>query len=974
MLLVMAFFASLFLLTDLALLAPPASLFRLVHQGLPGHLFQPLLVTGAVCLMGCGKIRQVGAVALVALLALLLGPMVTLDQWVMPLAHAWRWAATGSPDGWLAALPGTLAAAVTAIALLVGPPRKPASEQAMVACRSPDDNRSDRDCTPNGRTPRGWPFCVSSAAAWVLVGIAAALPWLGVAAQILLYGFGAGPRMLVSALLQTAALVAGLCAVRTGQERMREWGRWSTQGWGRWWTQGWGRWSTQGWGQAVLGVLPVLLLLATYFVIKLETVSWSATDENIYFYDILLFSQGKMPYRDFFFAHPPLHVMLPGVLALLTAPTFLLLKLVPVAASMVSGVFLYLAGARVSRLAGLLGAAFFLFAMEQLQASTNLTGINLTVMFVCGAFWAVVRGHHLTGGMLGGLGVLTGVYASVPVLALLPAAALGGLAPALRYGSGLLSAAVGGNALCVLLFGERFIEQVYRYHFLKEAKVEGFLAPGAWHLAGLATAGLALTAAVALAVELGGAPGNLSARLRSRAVTGPAVVLGALLVGFVVATVAADGQGPLGLLWHDLGRFAEDKEFLRFFFFHPHLILAPAVATVALAASVGVRRMLRWGWTQPILPECGEAWRTTAVLVAGAGCMAAGATVELALLPESYTFYYVLLIPGLAVLLGLAGSWVAGAAAMLGCREELNKNAWTGNHHRPCMPAAHSPDHAGEARPDDRQSPRPCAGAAATATTMATAAAVVMFAYIPIGLEVGEKRFPHAPAGLSAAERAGLKPGTEVAGDLTCYDFKENVTTPFSELIRERLLPRCRFQGSMEPGMYHYLWKKKWYFSRAGEIAEVIRSTSEDGETITGSSLLAPLLALLSGRPMAADIVDTNTKRFKTGMIDRKRVEERCVDAAPEGLDGCVRMESERIFWEQVCRTKLRYIVAGPDSFFTPQRMMRHPLVRRHFQPELIANEPHLNMSGRYGIVLFRRVTEDPLPGEGWCSLEAQPD
>ena len=33
--------------------------------------------------------------------------------------------------------------------------------------------------------------------------------------------------------------------------------------------------------------------------------------ENIYFYDAWLMSQGELPYRDFFFAHPPLG-LIPG--------------------------------------------------------------------------------------------------------------------------------------------------------------------------------------------------------------------------------------------------------------------------------------------------------------------------------------------------------------------------------------------------------------------------------------------------------------------------------------------------------------------------------------------------------------------------------------------------------------------------------------------------------------------------------------
>ena len=56
-------------------------------------------------------------------------------------------------------------------------------------------------------------------------------------------------------------------------------------------------------------ILAVLLL--PFLVLKSYGLNYAVSDENIYFYDAWLMTQGSFPYRDFFFAHPLLH-LLPG--------------------------------------------------------------------------------------------------------------------------------------------------------------------------------------------------------------------------------------------------------------------------------------------------------------------------------------------------------------------------------------------------------------------------------------------------------------------------------------------------------------------------------------------------------------------------------------------------------------------------------------------------------------------------------------
>ena len=53
-------------------------------------------------------------------------------------------------------------------------------------------------------------------------------------------------------------------------------------------------------------------IILGYLALKWSCFHYSATDENIYFYQAAAWAEGVLPYRDFFFAHPPLHIAPPA--------------------------------------------------------------------------------------------------------------------------------------------------------------------------------------------------------------------------------------------------------------------------------------------------------------------------------------------------------------------------------------------------------------------------------------------------------------------------------------------------------------------------------------------------------------------------------------------------------------------------------------------------------------------------------------
>jgi hypothetical protein len=214
-------------------------------------------------------------------------------------------------------------------------------------------------------------------------------------------------------------------------------------------------------------------LLAMFFlVLKSYSLHWEVGDENIYLYMAwATLDHGALPYRDYFFAHPPLH-LLPGL------PVFGLLgfspvtaRLIPVGASLVSAVFVFLIGHRRFGRLGALAAVFgLLTAFSLLRASSHWTGINLAVMWsTVGLYFLFTRRAGWAGAMFA-LGVCTGNY-------VLPGAVMAGLLAlldsrraGLRFLGGFIIPWAGVQVAGLALGGGQYIDGVYRYHFLKPDK------------------------------------------------------------------------------------------------------------------------------------------------------------------------------------------------------------------------------------------------------------------------------------------------------------------------------------------------------------------------------------------------------------------------------------------------------------------------------------------------------------------------
>lgn len=633
---------------------------------------------------------------------------------------------------------------------------------------------------------------------------------------------------------------------------------------------------------AVVGVL------ICFLVLKMNGMRHSATDEGIYFYAARAWAEGIWPYHDFFFSHPPLHIAVPTALFALFGYSFALAKSISAVAAAIAGVLIWRMGRRyLSPMTGVLAMALFLFSAEVLKASTNLTGVNLTTMWVVLGLWVLLKRKEFLAGMILGVAVGTGIYAAAIalaafLLALFSPRATGSrvrsiaprliASPAVQLLLGFAIVFGTINLLGDLLAGDAFFDGVYRYHFLKRAKVPGF---------------------IPMSEGLHAVPSNFMVLLGSR--------------DFIVSIYYHAAHYWLALL-------------------------APATVVVAIALRRYARskadvqppqrgpKRTASGFATPDVPDPGGwdlLWhpRRWWLHLDDGGFTLVISVVTFALLlefaqfKERYDFYYMLILPFLAL---LAASTLHAIARMghtaIGCGWAWRQEAQSEQQREVPVPRWLAP--------------------------LVGGCLLLAALWVPLNMWANKRAFPSEFRPTRSSK--GL-------GERLNFEWLEPPGgAAVSALTAHFMWQPSRLRGNIESGVHHYLWSKKRWFSSAEDIADYVRTHSERTDTITGSSTHAPMVALLADRRMAGDHVDTNAKTFKTGIISRKA------------------------FWKLACQDKVKFIVAGPKSWFSPRYMNRKPTVMKYFKLVREFDDPHLKHWRSVRLQLWQRIERSgrPLPCE----------
>lgn len=342
------------------------------------------------------------------------------------------------------------------------------------------------------------------------------------------------------------------------------------------------------------------LVLVTYLLLKIHGMGPSETDENIYFYMAHDFAErGRWPYVDYFFAHPPLHVLIPGFFFELVGYSHTLAKQFSVWAGAVSALGVWaIARQHVGRLAAGVAMIALVFAAQWLKSTTLMTGVNLTVMFMVVGFWLSLSRRMIAAGIAFGLAASTGFYSAAAICAALTLAFFESVDDGTRQLAAF--AAVFGTVQIAFWFaaGDAYLDAVYVYHSLKPPQNPEM-------------------------VPILGAPKN-----------------------------------PISSVVHNLSLMLEGDEFTKDLHYHPHLWLAGLTMPPVLAAAWlfdPERDDPIWRFVDPrrIWEDEGRGAvagaDAKALWVAGVG---AALFVQYAMFRELFSFYWTLIHPLLALALG----------------------------------------------------------------------------------------------------------------------------------------------------------------------------------------------------------------------------------------------------------------------------------------------------------------------------------
>ena len=204
-------------------------------------------------------------------------------------------------------------------------------------------------------------------------------------------------------------------------------------------------------------------------------------DENVYYYMAKSVGEGQFPYRDFFYAHPPMHVLILSAIIKIFGVNFTVLKSTTLIALLTSSFFLYKTSLALFRnqlndrhayITSLLALILFLFSFEVMFKATFSMGINFSLMFLVMSFYFIFTSRYFIGGIFAGLAGLTRFYALAPLLivfifVLVKKIQAKKIKDFLHMTAGFLMTFGVAIILLMIFFGQHFIDMVFRYHLLK---------------------------------------------------------------------------------------------------------------------------------------------------------------------------------------------------------------------------------------------------------------------------------------------------------------------------------------------------------------------------------------------------------------------------------------------------------------------------------------------------------------------------
>ncbi|MDP3765439.1 MAG: glycosyltransferase family 39 protein [Nanoarchaeota archaeon] len=212
------------------------------------------------------------------------------------------------------------------------------------------------------------------------------------------------------------------------------------------------------------------VLVAVFILIALKgLMAPQPGDENTYYYMGRLISEGKIPYKDFFFAHPPLHIYLIALIYKIFGFNIIFLKSIPLISTLISAFFIFkIANEKFGNAEAILSSLLFLFSYSTMFNSVFSFGIDVATMFlVVGVYFLWNKNNYILSGIFFGLAGITRLLTLMPIFVILVAVLFSNKKNFLKLSLGFLILFLFANGIFAFFFGDNYLTPVYKFHLLK---------------------------------------------------------------------------------------------------------------------------------------------------------------------------------------------------------------------------------------------------------------------------------------------------------------------------------------------------------------------------------------------------------------------------------------------------------------------------------------------------------------------------
>jgi len=212
------------------------------------------------------------------------------------------------------------------------------------------------------------------------------------------------------------------------------------------------------------------VFLAVFLIITFKgLLTAQPGDENVYYYMGRLAAEGKVPHKDFFYAHPPLQVYALSLIYKIFGFNIIALKLLPWASTVATVFFLFkTAKEKFGKAAAIASSAIYLFSYSVMFNSVFSFGTELAAMFlVIGAYFLFNKSSCYTAGFFFGLASVTRLLSLPVILAILAAVFISGRKTFWKLSSAFLAVFIIVNIAFLIVGGNSYFSSVYSYHFIK---------------------------------------------------------------------------------------------------------------------------------------------------------------------------------------------------------------------------------------------------------------------------------------------------------------------------------------------------------------------------------------------------------------------------------------------------------------------------------------------------------------------------